>query len=89
MTEQERAALLKVQELEFAVYDIQLFLDTHPTDREAYSRFLALQKQAKEARENFEKNYGALTVSGILNKPAGNMWPWTVSPWPWEGGESL
>lgn len=82
--ENEREALLyQILQYQFALTDLDLYLDTHPNDQEAihlYQKYLTIKQQASSKYENM---YGPLTLnSRDLDK---NTWVWKNSPWPWEG----
>ena len=72
-----------VRETGFALLDISLFLDTHPNDEKAMDYYTKYQQMNKEARREYEKNFGPLTLSSV---DTCNGWTWTQEPWPWEGG---
>ncbi len=79
----EREALLnRVREYGFALIDLNLYLDTHPEDRNminTYNQYLQLKKQTEE---EYERRYGPLALSsGALNT---YPWAWLTPPWPWE-----
>ena len=76
----ERDALLKqVTMLDFTVIDLQLFLNTHPNDKEAWNMFHASAKNAAAAREKFESQFGPLTAAAATESQ-----PWIPEPWPWQ-----
>ena len=81
--ENEQADMLTyLDSLSFALVDINLYLDTHPNDREMinlYNRFLDEQKLIMD---EYEKMYGPLNTNS--NSLKGNSWLWNNSPWPWE-----
>lgn len=79
MNEREQA-LYKVQITGFAVYDTNLYLDTHPCDTEALSAMREYQQAYREARDHYEKKYGPLTASASCGD---EYWAWINSPWPW------
>ena len=65
----------------FAVDELELYLDTHSNDKEAfdlYQSFLALQK---EARERYIARYGVITQCDQLGA---EQYTWLKDPWPWE-----
>ena len=75
-----QSMLRKVQAVDFALFEAQLFLDTHPTDKSAqeyYQKHLAI---SDAARTEYEAKYGPLQVR---NYDSGN-WNWVNDPWPWE-----
>lgn len=81
MNEQARL-LTYVDSLEFASHDLNLYLDTHPNDREMIQLFQNYQEEAKKAVGEYESKYGPLYVSSnTLNK---TPWAWNDLPWPWE-----
>ncbi len=78
----ERERLLnELRSYKFAAYDLALFLNTHPTDKKALEMHKALCEKAQAAAEQFQKNFGPLTMSGVKNT---ECWDWISDPWPWE-----
>lgn len=74
--------LQKVYETGFAIDDILLYLDTHPTDRQAMEYYRYAQQANREAVEAYEKACGPLMVTQVDSA----TWNWIDAPWPWEGG---
>lgn len=72
-----------VRETGFALLDISLFLDTHPNDEKAMDYYNKYQQMNKEARREYERNFGPLNLNSV---DTCNGWTWTQEPWPWEGG---
>ena len=66
---------------DFAIFDIALYLNTHPKDANAFAKFKSLCKKSEELTAHFESKFGALTIKGAANKPS---WDWTNTPFPWE-----
>lgn len=73
--------LKKVQAASFALDDIKLFLDTHPTDKMALSAFAKYQDEYERALAEYTARYGALTAEKTNTT---NRWSWIDKPWPWE-----
>lgn len=67
----------------FQVVEMQLFLDTHPDDKEAMQQFFHYSDLRNEALKVYAKKYGPLTIDTV--QPSGS-WHWAEQPWPWEGG---
>ena len=77
----EQAELLtKVDAYCFAAHDINLYLDTHPNDRDMINLFKSLSSDSKMVIDEYEKKYGPLFVDYSITYP----WAWNNSPWPWE-----
>lgn len=92
-----RTTLLKeISEISFAVDDLTLYLDTHPTDEAALTYYNELITKRKEAMQNYASEFEPLTLdcvnidennhSQTLTKyPDTRHWTWSDGPLPWEG----
>ncbi|KAB3527303.1 spore coat protein CotJB [Alkaliphilus serpentinus] len=79
----ERVHLLKkIQEVEFAAVELQLFLDTHPQDQRALMEFNHYSRELMMLKQQFEMQYGPLLNFGF--SPSQYPWRWIEGPWPWE-----
>jgi spore coat protein JB len=77
----ERLELLKqITATHIMVEDLQLYLNTHPTDREALARYNSYAKQMRMLIDQYEKCFGPLTE----HSPSRYPWQWICEPWPWE-----
>ncbi len=77
-----RKKLLKeIMQYDFVLTELNLFLDTHPCNREAMNMFYEVQKKAEELKEEYERLYGPLTPSMRTDS---EKWEWVEEPWPWE-----
>lgn len=81
MVNEREMMLKKVQAACFALQDIKLFLDTHPTDRAALECYSKYQKIYMMLLKEFEEKFGALTAE-MVDTTKG--WTWVQDPWPWE-----
>lgn len=72
---------MKIRELDFALVELGLYLDTHPEDRKALCLHNNYARQVKELKDKYQKVYGPLTMDYPCNK-----WRWLEQPWPWERG---
>ena len=61
MTEQQ-ASLQELMALDFKLYDLQLYLNTHPFDEEILELYQDLSKEAQTAKAKYEylKKYAKL-----------------------------
>lgn len=75
------ALLMKIQSYKFALYDMLLFLDTHPDDKTAFEMYRDLVANAKKCIKEYESLYGPLS---IFSAAGFDSFRWTESPWPWE-----
>lgn len=67
----------------FALIELTLFLDTHPTDAEALQVFGEYRDKLFALSEQYVNMYGPLEVYDVSGK---NGWTWGMTPMPFEGG---
>jgi len=79
----EQAQMLTtIDALCFSAHDLNLYLDTHPNDRDMIQLFNQYRMQSVQAINEYENRFGPLTISSnALNK---YPWTWDNMPWPWE-----
>ena len=77
---------LKIQQLCFAKTETELFLDTHPTCKNALDYFHRTVRDLDAAMSEYQNKYGALTTDGVTGK---DRWTWVEGAWPWQNGDSL
>lgn len=83
MTNKSREQLLCIiTEATLAVHEANLFLDTHPYDKEAMEYYQTYRQIRNEAMEEYRDCYGPLLAYDVAPS---NMWTWINEPWPWEG----
>ena len=80
----------QIDEVSFALTDLTLYLDTHPTCDSAISLFQQTQKKRKKLLQEFAKNFYPLTTDCIdENYCDGKKFCWTQGPAPWEGENAI
>lgn len=73
-----------INELSFAVTDLNLFLDTHPNDEEALKTFTILAATLKSYKHDYAQKFGTLYATDSSDKTpfewvgADNKWPWQM-----------
>ena len=73
----------KIQELDFSIIDLNLFLDTHPNCSEALELFTKLSATSKSLKNDYQAKYGPLYVTKSKNSTPFE-WVNTCYKWPWE-----
>lgn len=82
MTERD-ILIKKLSSYQFAVDDLQLYLDTHPLDSETISKMNDYSEKLNSLRKTYEEKFGPLTADDNMQ----NKWKWIKAPWPWENEE--
>ena len=79
MSMNDRNALMRqLMQAYFAMFEIHLYLDTHPHDHELDSLMDMYMVQAQKLAEQYESCYGPITCWGASGEN------WLKGPWPWE-----
>lgn len=77
----EREALLfHIMELDFAINDLNLYLDLHPEDQKIYETFKTYTKECIELKDRYAKEFGPLSLDQTMS----NQYEWMKNPWPWD-----
>lgn len=72
--------LYKVMELDFALVDLNLYLDMHPEDKEAYQLFQNYVEAEQRAKKEFTEKYGPILFTNVNYQ----NYEWIKNPWPWD-----
>ncbi|WP_422444537.1 spore coat protein CotJB [Thermoanaerobacterium sp. DL9XJH110] len=72
--------LTEIQAVDFAVYELALFLDTHPDDRRALEDHSRLARRSHQLKAIYEERFGPLKLDSISQYP----YQYISDPWPWE-----
>lgn len=70
--------------LDFMIKELNLYLDTHPDDTEAFEMLQSVIALSKEGQKKFTKLYGPITLKDLEYSDKYN---WLKDPWPWEYSE--
>lgn len=70
---------MELQEIQFAIQELALYLDTHPEDTRAVCMHNEQARRYRKLADEYEKVYGPLTIMFPCNS-----WRWLEEPWPWE-----
>ncbi len=73
--------LLQIQELVFALKDLNLYLDINPMDEKYVKIFNNFNSLFKQKKDEYERNYGPLSSCSTIYS---NSFSWINDPWPWE-----
>ncbi|MCP3025828.1 spore coat protein CotJB [Halobacillus sp. A5] len=72
----------QIQQVDFALVELTLYLDTHPQDYNAIQQFNQLAVQSKQLKGQYEQQFGPLKQFG--GSFSSYPWNWIDSPWPWQ-----
>ncbi|HBD86413.1 MAG TPA: spore coat protein CotJB [Clostridiales bacterium] len=75
--------LRELMAIDFVVDELELYLDTHKNDSEAFATYQGFLKLAAEGRERYVARYGPVSQSDMINAKS---YTWLNDPWPWDIG---
>lgn len=84
MYDEKEKMLKEVMALNFAITDIGLYLNTHPTDQNALRLHNEYTQNYQVVSDKYQEMYGPLTLNYAYDHC--NTWRWVDDPWPWEMG---
>ncbi len=73
--------LRRIMELQFAVLETALYLNTHPFDEKVLEKHNKLARSLQKLQSEYNQQYCPLTI-GCSNFDY--PWCWIDEPWPWE-----
>lgn len=76
MDMRRKEMMMKIKELNFAIIELALYLDTHPEDEKALCMHREYCKELKDIKDKYQKVYGPLSIYYPCNK-----WRWLEEPW--------
>ena len=80
--EQFYRLLQQLQEIDFVLVELNLYLDTHPNDLAALQQYNQLVQQRWTIAQEYENCYGPLMHFG--HSYSRQPWQWVDTPWPWQ-----
>ncbi len=79
----EQAKMLTtIDALNFAMIDLNLYLDIYPNSREYIDLFNKYRQEKNNLVKEYENRYGPLTIDSDANNTY--PWAWDKFPWPWQ-----
>lgn len=80
MNKTDTDLMRRIQELDFARVETQLFLDTHPDCRQALEYYHRLMRELEPLVVEYTAKHGPLTPSAVSTE----CWNWIDGMWPWQ-----
>lgn len=73
--------LEQIRAVDFALYEVILYLDVYPNSCEALDTYHKLCARQKALHQQYETTCGPITAAGNVSQ---NSWDWISKPFPWE-----
>ena len=73
--------LQQIRTVDFALYEVILYLDVYPNDCEALHTYHQLVARHKTLCQQYEQTCGPITATG---NESHTTWDWIKKPFPWE-----
>ena len=84
MSNEQRRLFHDIGVIDFVIVEMNEYLDTHPTDREAMDYLSHYVRMKNQAMREYAAKYGPLRISDI-DGCNDKEWKWATQPWTWEG----
>lgn len=78
--------LYKIQVLGFAIKDINLYLDLHPTETRMINTIQKYKSELDKLKKEYDKLYSPLCIEDVSSTV---KWTWIDNPWPWDKGGNI
>lgn len=78
---EKNALMKKIKQYDFALKELNLYLDTHPNCRRALALFKKYNDMRKKAVDEYTAKYGPIRPDQNNDD---QHWSWIDDPWPWE-----
>ncbi|ASS76224.1 spore coat protein CotJB [Tumebacillus algifaecis] len=82
MPEEYYKLLLDLQTVDFVLVELNLYLDTHPTDRKSIEQYNYYAHKKELLKKQFNEKFGPL--QGFGNSYSRDSFEWGEAPWPWQ-----
>lgn len=73
--------LTELMAIDFVAHELELYLDTHKDDRQAFDMYQTFLALASEAHDRYVKKFGPVLQTDMLGMES---YKWLDSPWPWD-----
>ena len=80
-----KTPLHELMAIDFVRKELELYLDTHKEDSEAFALLQSMRKLADEGRKRYVALFGPLTKADLAQA---RSFTWLNNPWPWDYCES-
>ena len=77
-----RAVTDRIHAYDFAMVELNLYLDTHPQDEQALCLFHMYRDKREKLVATYEAQFGPYVAT--VNDVQGDRFTWVNDPWPWE-----
>ncbi|KIL51171.1 spore coat protein CotJB [Jeotgalibacillus campisalis] len=74
--------LEEIQAVDFVIFELVLYLDTHPNDSQAIEQYNHYAAHSLKLKIEFEAKHGPLRFGMPMRND--QRWEWSEAPWPWQ-----
>lgn len=78
---EKQRLMAMIRKYDFVLYELQLYLDTHPRCRRRCGMWKNYQAMRQKAASAYIRQYGPIQP---LQTDGNAPWAWNQGPWPWE-----
>jgi spore coat protein JB len=78
---EKEEALFNLNQICFAMHDINLYLDVHPNDTNMLNMFVNYENTYNNLLKDYQEKYGPINVDSVNNN---TPFTWVTTNFPWE-----
>ena len=80
--DEKRMLRRRISAYSFAVWELEVFLDTHPDNKQALETRKAYMQTLEQLKAEYQDKYGPYIA--YSSDVQGDRWAWIDDPWPWD-----
>lgn len=81
MENKRNQLMYAIQMYDFYLYELQLYLDTHPTCQNGLNAFRNYKALREQAVQTYNRSFGPISP---FESNCEDAFEWAKGPWPWE-----
>ncbi len=81
ITNSQEEALFNLNQIQFAMHDLNLYLDVYPNDKDIINRFTYYKNTYNTLLKQYQDQYGPLNINSVKDNAP---FEWVKDNFPWE-----
>ncbi len=83
MMNEQDIMMRRISALDFAIVELNLYMDTHPEDEEVNLKLNDYKERSQSLKNEYQEKYGPISSKAMEE----NRFGWISDPWPWNNSD--